>query len=731
MIWRKNRMSTQEFSNKWALGLIIAILFVAAGALVALEVEVPFEARWTSSGHADPCSEAFRHWNEDGEVSTRCAKCHSTPGFMDFIGADGSSPGEVNEPAALGTTIECVACHNDAATVMDSVTFPSGAEVTGLGDEARCMQCHQGRESSVSVNQRIADSNAVYDDTVSSDLSFRNIHYAAAGATQFGGMTMGGYQYEGKTYDAKFAHVEELDTCDSCHDPHSLEIDIDTCADCHDNVVTYEDLKDIRFYGSASDYDGDGDEDEGIYDEIADLKVILYSAIQDYASGTIGVPIIYDSHSHPYWFKNDGSGDRYGDWTPRLVRATYNYQFSMKDPGGFAHGGKYVIQLLYDSIEDLDTVLGAGLTANLHRDDPGHFAGSKEPFRHWDEDGEVSGRCSKCHSASGLPFYLNEGVTASQPIANGLMCSTCHDAIPKFTRREIEEVEFPSGVVLDTGDPNSNLCISCHQGRESTVSVNESIAGKDLDTPSGSVRFINSHYYTAGATLFGTEAKGAYEYAGKLYNGRSRHLQVPSVDSCHECHDPHKLEVRTQTTCIYCHNVVDGPRDIRRDTTTDFDGDGSSTEPLVEEIETLQEKLYAAIQSYAANVCMLPIKYDSHSYPYWFKDDGSEDRYNAFTPRLLMAAYNYQFIKKDPGGFAHNGHYIIQILYDGIADLGTKVAVDMTGLVRPAVVNTSAECGDATHPYPPGDLNFDCRVNFEDIALLGANWMDDINPQLP
>jgi len=723
-------MSTQEFSNKWALGFILAVLVMAAGVLVALEVEVPFETLWDSSGHADPCSEAFRHWDDDGEIRTSCAKCHSTPGFMDFIGADGSSPGEVNEPAALGTTIECVACHNDAATVMDSVTFPSGVEVTGLGAEARCMQCHQGRESSVSVNTKIDDSNAPDDDTVSSDLSFRNIHYLPAGATQLGSVALGGYQYEGKTYDARFAHVEELETCDSCHNPHSLEIDVDTCAACHDNVVTHEDMKDIRFLGSQSDYDGDGDEVEGIYDEIADLKDILYSAIQSYASGTIGVPIVYDSHSYPYWFT--GTGGRYGDWTPRLVRATYNYQLSMKDPGAYAHGGKYLIQLLYDSIEDLDTVLGAGLTTDLHRDDPGHFAGSKEAFRHWDGDGEVSGGCSKCHSAFGLPFYLEEGVTASQPIANGLMCSTCHDAIPEFTRHEVEEVEFPSGAVLDMGDPNSNLCISCHQGRESTVSVNESIAGKDLDTPSSSVRFRNSHYFPAGATLFGTEAKGAYEYAGKAYNGRSRHLQVPMVDSCHECHDPHKLEVRTQETCIFCHNVVDGPRDIRRDTTTDYDGDGSSTEPLVEEIETLQEKLYAAIQDYAASASGTPIMYDSHSYPYWFNDNGQGanygNRYQSFTPRLLMAAYNYQFIKKDPGGYAHNGNYIIQLLYDGIADLGTQVTVDMTGLVRPVVVNTSAECGDATHPYPPGDLNHDCRVTFADIALLGAGWLKDTNP---
>jgi len=36
-----------------------------------------------------------------------------------------------------------------------------------------------------------------------------------------------------------------------------------------------------------------------------------------------------------------------------LLRAAYNYQYAMKDPGAFAHNGKYVIQALYDSLEDL------------------------------------------------------------------------------------------------------------------------------------------------------------------------------------------------------------------------------------------------------------------------------------------------------------------------------------------------------------------------------------------
>jgi hypothetical protein len=32
-------------------------------------------------------------------------------------------------------------------------------------------------------------------------------------------------------------------------------------------------------------------------------------------------------------------------------------------------------------------------------------------------------------------------------------------------------------------------------------------------------------------------------------------------------------------------------------------------------------------------------------------------------------------------------------------------------------------CGDYKHPYPVGDLNQDCRVNFIDFAILAQNWL--------
>ena len=61
----------------------------------------------------------------------------------------------------------------------------------------------------------------------------------------------------------------------------------------------------------------------------------------------------------------------------------------------------------------------------------------------------------------------------------------------------------------------------------------------------------------------------------------------------------------------------------------------------------------------------------------------ARNRYQNWTPRLLKAAYNYQFIAKDPGAYTHNPHYAIQLLQDSLADLGKSVEVDMAGMIRP------------------------------------------------
>ena len=102
---------------------------------------------------------------------------------------------------------------------------------------------------------------------------------------------------------------------------------------------------------AAGDFDGDGDTDEGIAGEVETVVEALYAALQDYAANTAGVGIEYNAHRYPYFF--DEAGERYATWTPRLLRAAYNYQYAQKDPGGFAHNGKYLLQVLYDSLQDL------------------------------------------------------------------------------------------------------------------------------------------------------------------------------------------------------------------------------------------------------------------------------------------------------------------------------------------------------------------------------------------
>lgn len=310
-----------------------------------------------ASPHGDRNSESFVHWNADGAVPENCATCHSGPGLLDFLGADGSTAGKVDAPAPIGSPIDCVACHNQAATDLEQITFPSGEIISQPDSSAICMVCHQGRASGDGIKAATAGTD---DDAVNGDLGFLNVHYRAAAATLMGGSVRGGYQYEGKDYAPKFAHVPEFATCTTCHNPHTTKlVAVDQCAACHKGI---DSVRAIRT--TPGDLDGDGNATEGIEAEISTLHERLGAAIRLYASDVTGKPVVYDSHAFPYFFNDlnsDGASspdeaafpNRYQSWTPRLLRAAYNYQFVAKDPGAYSHNPRYAIQLLYDSLEDL------------------------------------------------------------------------------------------------------------------------------------------------------------------------------------------------------------------------------------------------------------------------------------------------------------------------------------------------------------------------------------------
>jgi hypothetical protein len=713
---------------------------------------VPNMDTFLASGHADATAMAFNDWNEatPPEVPTACARCHTSAGFHEFITTGKVAAGI---PAPAGP-FECETCHNAAASELVSVTFPSGKVVTtGEEGEALCMTCHQGRESKVSVDKQIANfkvtddvdkvvSEPVVTNGVTSTFGFRNIHYFAAGATLYGSEAQGGYEYDGKTYDPKFRHTEGMDTCVACHDQHATQVRVEKCQECHTDVKTVDDLKNVRMQGSLVDYNGNGDVKEGIAAELKGLQDILYSSIQMYANEVVKTPIAYDPETYPYWFtagpdgkpaKDDkGNAINYnGKWTARLLKAAYNYQLSVKDPGSFAHNSKYVVELLHDSIEDLNGKISKPVDlAKLARNDAGHFAGASMPFRDWDAEGEVPFRCAKCHTAEGLPTFIHGGgtvvVTANgttysigtgpTETANGFACSTCHDTSNFPARLAVTTVPFPSGAQLtfstekdDKGNlkpVDANLCLECHQGRESTTSVNafinsvkpksddEVVMKADGKTPA--LTFKNIHYFAAGATLFGNAAKGAYQYDGQKYNGQN--TEHP-LNKCTDCHDVHTLAVQVEK-CSGCHATVKTLADLEtiRMSPVDYNGNGDVKEGISKEIESFSAALYAAIQNYAETKAGTPIVYDGSENPYFFADknkDGKPDvddqgaliRYATWTPRLLKAAYNYQFYVKDPGAFTHNPQYVMQVLYDSIKDLGG----DLKGLTRPEVTAPLAQ----------------------------------------
>jgi hypothetical protein len=711
-------MSIKKLLLLTGLLVIAAVILVACGqatdttpapteAPAVAAPEMPYVEDWQGSAHNDVASEPFRHWDgeDPAEVPTSCAKCHSSAGYQDFLGVDGSQAGKVDAavPAAEAQGIQCVACHNAGTISKTTVVFPSGAEIKA-GDDVRCMECHQGRESKVSVDEFIAqfgedlDPDAVpvpIKNEQGNDVSlgFRNVHYFAAAATLYGSQAHGGYEYDGNTYDSKNTHVEGYDSCTGCHNPHTLEVKVEQCAFCHEDVATVDDLKNIRMVSSTPDYDGDGDNAEGMFYEIEGLQETLLAQITAYAADTAGAEIKYDEATYPYFMGTDG--EAYPNWTPRLLKAAYNYQVSLKDPGAFAHGNKYIVQLLFDSIEDL-----GGDVSTLARTDAGHFAGDTEPFRHWDaEEYTVAFGCVKCHTAGGLPEFLENGGTravtssgttvttgvSAMPASNGFMCSTCHNEAAWPERYAVASVVFPSGKSVSFGGKDadgafvaddSNLCIECHQGNESTVSMNNAIRGKELDAVDPSVRFKNIHYFAAGATLFGNEVQGAYQYEGKTYFGLNVHAdEEGKMNKCQDCHDVHALEPKVEA-CETCHDTTE-PKTIR-ETDVDYDGDGDVTEGISGEVQTLADALYAEMQKYAeANGGALT--YDGHAYPYFFGADGKG--YATWTPRLVKAAFNYQYIQKDPGAYVHNPKYVIQFLIDSIEDLGG----DVTLYTRPEV----------------------------------------------
>ncbi len=317
---------------------------------------------WFRSAHADAAAEAFRHWDEDEEIRPACAKCHSGEGFRAFHGLDGSERGVVEGPIDTGGVVDCGTCHHPGLSEITEIRFPSGLMHPVQGVEASCMTCHQGRTAGTDV---AAATEGMEADTPNAELRFINPHYATAAATWLGGYGGAGYHYEGRDYSGRFFHARPVSSCNSCHEPHTLEIEFEPCTTCHQA----ETPQDIRL--TRQSYDGSGDTSVGIRSDIRSNAALLLDMIESYADTVAGAPLVYDGTRYPYFFA-DANGDgvideaegravAYNSWTPRSLRTAYNWKLVTADPGNYAHNPYYILELLYDSIEDLSAPLGTDI----------------------------------------------------------------------------------------------------------------------------------------------------------------------------------------------------------------------------------------------------------------------------------------------------------------------------------------------------------------------------------
>jgi hypothetical protein len=695
--------------------------------------------------------------------------------------------------------VKCDTCHTFTATTVSlrpvtQIQFPqatgTGITVTTDGVTGICGQCHSGARDGYNVAQlAIAIGAQAIDAQMASNNAVVRQHYLPAAATLLGADASLWYEYGTATnnfiYTARNEHGGK-GACSDCHNSHTGELrDIaQNCGSCHFDengipVRNFFELEEVRQFGFEGDIDGDANAHESIKAEIDGLAQKVLDAMNAYAvAPTVGGARLCYYENRFYYddgagggTANDGvctpafcsnpaftsssactaagatwnvgevaSASQYKKFTPRLLRAGFNYLTYANDSGAWAHNPRYVVEVLFDTIIDLNTAtttLGGTATPFAgKRAFNGHFGGAEDasPYSamvyHASTNppmGFTSGACYQCHGgAKGLATFLDNQVTPPWPPpgippsagftefqVNAIQCSTCHTNgnDMKITASPITTLNFPGQkpdgqyTAIDAVEffpnPADRACAACHSGREGTLSIDAYIASIGGEAAGWVGGFKNPHYLGAAGALLGSNARMMYEFPGKAYTANPPHFGSPHGSlhgaSCVGCHEPkgtaHTFEITAADMapetgkCGVCHKP-----------TAHGDFTLSNTE---HEFATLRNELEAAIAAYsdaavdagvpgANRVCYK----DGHPYftidsvePYGFLCQAADSGTPKMDPALIRATGNYKWAKAEPGAWAHNTEYALEILYDSIVALGGVPSIGVPG--------------DATRPAPP------------------------------
>jgi len=324
--------------------------------------------------------------------------------------------------------------------------------------------------------------------------------------------------------------------------------------------------------------------------------------------------------------------------------------------------------------------------------------------------------CFHCHNGLGtLVWQADQQGTPGAAIIFGdepVMCITCHTPhsqpsgtefmlrVPKKMTQYSGAVTIDGNYFLD-GTPipsidktgNATICIFCHQGRESglTLYATKLAPGKDITG-----NFFNPHYLGTAAMMWGVNA---YEYPGKSYSVNEAH----QGENCEGCHMDNATDDNLNgghtwwpnvATCNMdsCHGgfgpIAADPTSDNGPASPDVDTYRASFDTHNYTGETGGENLSIAVSIQHLEKMVIDlladrgIYYDDLSYPYFFSDAAHTTPFTAWTPAAYEAAFNISYIVKGlPSGAesqvdvpnasaaVHNYKYAIQLLQDSYQDL--------------------------------------------------------------
>lgn len=340
---------------------LIAVSYVAGNCAQCHDSEPQHVkvAEWSNSLHARVTR------TPSGPGREACVRCHTAPGFRNFI--ENAETGTAYVTNTTYEAITCAACHDphDASNphqlrAANSITLPEGTTVTNVGLGALCMECHHSRNGE--ANQNIANyklglptwaggsSFGVHDSTAGdmvegvNAITYGKVIPSGSHSAVISNVCVGCHmqpvatthpafgQAGGHTYSMTYKVVNGGVT--------NTQDLVDVCIKCHGPITEFD--------FARKDYNGDGII-EGVQTEVQHLLDKLSTLLPNST---------YQSNPDNYVADGlvkviDARATVKTNWPTKFLQGAWNYGFVSVEGSHGVHNAPYAVGVLKASIANL------------------------------------------------------------------------------------------------------------------------------------------------------------------------------------------------------------------------------------------------------------------------------------------------------------------------------------------------------------------------------------------